>query len=90
MTGQYRRFAGEFVVSLASRRGHRSECQQFTSQLHQREAAVHAALENLNLARRRVEALRAQRMSAGASRTSRPSSTNQVNLERTRFSPVDG
>ena len=54
---------------------------------------MHTALENLNLARRQVEALRAQRMSAGASLAQAKSQLHQaqVNLERTRIlSPVDG
>jgi multidrug resistance efflux pump len=67
--------------------------QQFTSQLHQQEAAVRTALENLNLARRQVESLRAQRMSAEASLAQAEAQLHQaqVNLERTRIlSPVDG
>jgi multidrug resistance efflux pump len=67
--------------------------QQFTSQLHQQEAAAHTALENLNLARRQVESQRAQRMSAEASLAQANSQLHQaqVNLERTRIlSPVDG
>jgi multidrug resistance efflux pump len=54
---------------------------------------VHTALENLNLARRQVEALRAQRMSAEASLAQANAQLRQakVNLERTRIlSPVDG
>jgi multidrug resistance efflux pump len=67
--------------------------QQFTSQLHQQEAAVHAALENLNLAQRQVESLKAQRLSAKASLAQANAQLRQaqVNLERTRIlSPVDG
>ena len=41
--------------------------QQFTSQLHQQEATVQTARQNLNMAQRQIEALRAQRDSAVAS-----------------------
>ena len=67
--------------------------EQFTSQLHQQEAAVHSALENHNLATRQVESLKAQRKSAEATfaQTKAQLSQAQVNLERTRIlSPVDG
>jgi len=67
--------------------------QQFNSQLHQQEAAVHSALENHNLAKRQVETLKAQRKSAEATlaQTRAQLSQAQVNLERTRIlSPVDG
>jgi multidrug resistance efflux pump len=67
--------------------------QQFSSQLHQQEAAVHSALENHNLAKRQVETLKAQRKSAEATLAQARAqlSQAQVNLERTRIlSPVDG
>ena len=67
--------------------------EQFTSQLHQQEAAVHSALENHNLAKRQVESLKAQRKSAEATfaQAKAQLSQAQVNLERTRIlSPVDG
>jgi len=67
--------------------------EQFTSQLHQQEAAVHSALENHNLAKRQVESLKAQRKSAEATLAQARAqlSQAQVNLERTRIlSPVDG
>ena len=67
--------------------------QQFTSQLHQQEAAVQTAQENLNLAQRQVESLKAQRLSAEATlaQTKAQLHQAQVNLERTRIlSPVDG
>src|SRR3954463_784060 len=67
--------------------------QQFTSQLHQQEAAVQTAEQNLALAKRQVESLKAQRMSAKASLAQAKAqlSQAQVNLERTRIlSPVDG
>jgi multidrug resistance efflux pump len=67
--------------------------EQFTSELHQQEAAVHSALENHNLAKRQVESLKAQRKSAEATLAQARAqlSQAQVNLERTRIlSPVDG
>jgi multidrug resistance efflux pump len=67
--------------------------QQYASQLHQREAAVQSAQENLNLSQRQVESLKAQRMSAEANLAQAKAQLHQaqVNLERTRIlSPVDG
>jgi len=67
--------------------------QQFTSQLHQQEAAVQSAQENLNQTLRQVESLKAQRLSAEAGLAQAKAQLNQaqVNLERTRIvSPVDG
>jgi multidrug resistance efflux pump len=67
--------------------------QQFTSQLHQQEAAVQSAQENLNQALRQVESLKAQRLSAEAGLAQAKAQLNQaqVNLERTRIlAPVDG
>ena len=67
--------------------------EQFTSELHRQDAAVHTAQENLNLAQRQVESLRAQRLSAEASLAQARAQLHQaqVNLERTRIlSPVDG
>jgi multidrug resistance efflux pump len=67
--------------------------QQFTSQLHQQEAAVQSAQENLNQALRQVESLKAQRLSAEAGLAQAKAQVNQaqVNLERTRIlAPVDG
>lgn len=67
--------------------------QQFTSQLHQEEAAVQAAQDNLNVAQRQVEALKAQRTSAEASLAQAKATLRQaqVNLDRTRIlSPIDG
>jgi multidrug resistance efflux pump len=67
--------------------------QQFTSQLHQQEASVQSAQENLNQTLRQVETLKAQRLSAEASIAQARAQLNQaqVNLERTRIlSPVDG
>jgi multidrug resistance efflux pump len=67
--------------------------QQFTSQLHQQEAAVQSAQETLNQALRQVEAMKAQRLSAEAGLAQAKAQLNQsqVNFERTRiFAPVDG
>jgi len=67
--------------------------QQFTSQLHQQEAAHLAAQEDLNQALRKVESLKAQRLSAEAGLAQAKAQLNQaqVNLERTRIlAPVDG
>jgi multidrug resistance efflux pump len=67
--------------------------QQFTSQLHQQEAAVQSAQENLNRALRQVESLKAQRLSAEAGIAQAKAQLKQakVNLERTRIlAPVNG
>jgi multidrug resistance efflux pump len=67
--------------------------QQFTSQLHQQEAAHLAAQEDLNQTLRQVESLKAQRLSAEAGLAQAKAQLNQaqVNLERTRIlAPVDG
>jgi multidrug resistance efflux pump len=67
--------------------------QQFTSQLHQQEAAVQSAQENLNQALRQVESLKAQRLGteAGFAQAKAQLNQAQVNLERTRIlAPVDG
>jgi multidrug resistance efflux pump len=67
--------------------------QQYTSQLHQQEAAAETAVEDLNLAERQVASLKAQRMSAEASLAQAHAQLRQaqVNLDRTRIlSPVDG
>lgn len=67
--------------------------QQFTSQLHQQEAAVQTAQQNLALAKRQVGSLTAQMASAEATVAQARArlSQAQVDLERTRIvSPVDG
>jgi multidrug resistance efflux pump len=67
--------------------------QQFTSQLHQQEAAVQSAQENLNQTLRQVESLKAQRLSAEATVAQAKAQTTQaqVSLDRTRIlSPVNG
>ena len=67
--------------------------QQYTSQLHQQQAAVQSAAEALNQAQRQLEALKAQHLGAEASLAQAKALLHQaqVNLERTRIvSPVDG
>jgi multidrug resistance efflux pump len=67
--------------------------QQYTSELHQREAAVHTAQEDFHLAQRQVDSLKAQRTSAEANLAQAKARLHQtqVDLERTRIlSPVDG
>jgi multidrug resistance efflux pump len=67
--------------------------QQFTSQLHQQEAAVQSAQESLNQTLRQAETLKAQRLSAEAGLAQAKAQLNQaeVNLERARIlAPVDG
>jgi multidrug resistance efflux pump len=69
------------------------QAQQFASQLHQQEASVQTASQNLNVSQRQVEAQKAQRLSAEATLAQSKSQLHQaqVNLERTRIaSPVDG
>jgi multidrug resistance efflux pump len=85
--------AGRYQTLAKEGWGTVQNSQQFTSQLHQQEAAVQTAQENLNLAQRQVEALKAQRMSAEAGLKQAKAQLNQaqVNLERTRIlSTVDG
>src|SRR5467141_2035936 len=67
--------------------------QQFTTQLAQQRASVKSAEANLDLAQRRIESQKAQRMSAEATLAQARAQLRQaqVNLERTRIlSPVDG
>jgi multidrug resistance efflux pump len=67
--------------------------QQYTSQLHQQEAAVEGAQATLKLAQQKVEALKAQRMSAEATLAQAKAQVSQaqINLQRTRIlSPVNG
>ena len=67
--------------------------QQFTSELHQQEAAMQTAQEASTRRRGRSKSLKAQRMSAEASFAQANAQLRQaqVNLERTRIlSPVDG
>src|ERR1700688_756766 len=67
--------------------------QQFTSQLHQQQAALASAQATLKLAQRQVEALRAQRKSAVASLGQAEAQRDQakLNLSYTKIlAPVDG
>jgi multidrug resistance efflux pump len=85
--------AGRYETLAKQGYGSVQNAQQFTSQLHQQEAAVQTAHENLNLVQRQLDALKAQRMSAEASLAQAKAqlSKAQVNLERTRIlSPADG
>ena len=85
--------AGRYTTLANEGWGTVQNAQQFTSQLHEQEAAVQTAQENLNLAQRQVQALDAQRLSAEASLAQAKAQLHQaqVNLERTRIvSPVDG
>jgi multidrug resistance efflux pump len=85
--------AGRYETLAKQGYGTVQNAQQFASQLHQQDAAVQTAQENLNLARRQLEALKAQRMSAEAALAQAEAqlSKARVNLERTRIvSPADG
>jgi multidrug resistance efflux pump len=67
--------------------------EQYTSQMHQQEAAVESAQATLKLAQQQVEALKAQRLSAEATLAQAKAQLGQaqINLERTRVSsPVNG
>src|SRR6201987_2445308 len=67
--------------------------QQYTSQLHQQQAALASAQATLKLAQRQVEALRAQRKSAVASLGQAEAQRDQakLNLSYTKIlAPVDG
>jgi multidrug resistance efflux pump len=69
------------------------DSQQFTSQLHQQEAARQSAQGSLTVSQRQTESLKAQRLVAEASLAQSEAQLHQaqVNLERTRIlSPVDG
>ncbi|HUB12500.1 MAG TPA: HlyD family secretion protein [Acetobacteraceae bacterium] len=69
------------------------DAQQYWSQLHQQEAAVQTALQNLALVQRQIASLNAQRLSAEATVAQAQAQLHQaeVNLGRTRIlSPVDG
>jgi membrane fusion protein (multidrug efflux system) len=67
--------------------------QQYTSQLHQQQAALASAQATLKLAQRQVEALKAQRSSAVASLAQAEAQRDQakLNLSYTKIlAPVDG
>jgi multidrug resistance efflux pump len=85
--------AGRYETLAKQGYGSVQNAQQFTSQLHQQEAAVQTAHENLDLVQRQLDALKAQRMSAEATLAQAKAqlSKAQVNLDRTRIlSPADG
>jgi multidrug resistance efflux pump len=85
--------AGRYETLAKQGYGSVQNAQQFTSQLHQQEAAVQTAHENRNLAQGQLNALEAQRMSAEANLAQAKAqlSKAQVNLARTRIlSPADG
>jgi multidrug resistance efflux pump len=85
--------AGRYRTLAKDGWGTTQDAQQYTSQLHQQEAAVESAQQNLNLVLRQVDSLKAQRVSADGSLAQAEAQLRQarVNLERTRIlSPVDG
>ena len=85
--------AGRYETLARQGYGSVQNAQQFTSQLHQQEAAVQTANENHNLVQRQLDGLKAQRMSAEATvaQAKAQLSKAQVNFERTRIpSPADG
>jgi multidrug resistance efflux pump len=85
--------AGRYQSLAQKGAGTVEQAQQFASQLHQQEASVQTAAENLNLAQRQVEAQKAQRLSAEAALAQAKAQLHQaqVNLERTRIlSPANG
>jgi multidrug resistance efflux pump len=84
--GRYQALAKEGVGTVQSE-------QQYSSELRQQDAAVKMEVENLDLAQRQIESLKAQRMSAVASVAQAAAHLHQaqVDLDRTRIiSPVDG
>jgi multidrug resistance efflux pump len=84
--GRYQAMAKEGVGTVQSE-------QQYSSELRQQDAAVKMEVENLNLAQRQIETLKAQRVSADANVAQAAAHLHQaqVDLERTRIvSPVDG
>jgi multidrug resistance efflux pump len=85
--------AGRYATLAQDGWGTVQDAQQYWSQLHQQEAAVHTALESLTLVQRQIASLNAQRLSAEASVAQAKAQLHQaqVNLQRTRIlSPVDG
>jgi multidrug resistance efflux pump len=85
--------ATRYQVLAQTHAGTLQDAQQYASQLHQQEATVQSAQENLNLAQRQIESLKAQRLGAEATLAQNQAQLHQaqVNLERTRIlSPVDG
>ena len=85
--------AGRYGTLAQQGWGTVQDAQQYTSQLHQQEAAVRTASENLDLVQRQIASLNAQNLSAAASLAQAKAQHHQalVNLERTRIlSPADG
>src|SRR4051794_29235435 len=85
--------AGRYRTLAKDGWGTTQDAQQYASQLHQQEAAVESAQQNLNLVLRQVDSLKAQHVSANGSLAQASAQLQQarVNLERTRIlSPVDG
>jgi multidrug resistance efflux pump len=85
--------AGRYRILAQDGAGSVQNAQQFTSQLHQQEAAVQTASANLNLAQHQVESLQAQRASVEGTVAQAQAQLRQaqVNLARTRIrSPADG
>jgi multidrug resistance efflux pump len=85
--------AGRYQALAQTGVGTVQSAQQFKSELLQQEAAVKVSLQNLNLAQRQIESLKAQRMGAEASLEQADAHLRQaqVDLERTRIlSPADG
>jgi multidrug resistance efflux pump len=85
--------AGRYAKLAQDGWGTVQDAQQYWSQLHQQDAAVQSATQNLALVQRQIASLDAQRMSAEASVAQAQAQLHQakVNLERTRIvSPVDG
>jgi multidrug resistance efflux pump len=85
--------AGRYAKLAQDGWGTVQDAQQYWSQLHQQDAAVQSAAQNLTLVQRQVASLTAQRMSAEADVAQAQAALHQakVNLDRTRIvSPVDG
>jgi multidrug resistance efflux pump len=85
--------AGRYAKLAQDGWGTIQDAQQYWSQLHQQDASVQSAQQNLALVQRQIATLEAQRMSAEASVEQAKALLHQaqVNLDRTRIiSPVDG
>ena len=85
--------AGRYATLAQDGWGTVQDAQQYWSQLHQQDAAVQTAQQNLALANRQIASLMAQRLSAEATVAQAKAQFRQaqVNLGRTRIvSPVDG
>jgi membrane fusion protein, multidrug efflux system len=85
--------AARYELLEQTRAGTVMDAQQYTSQLHQQQAALASAQATLKLAQRQVEALKAQRNSAVASLGQAEAQRDQakLNLSYTKIlAPVDG